>query len=337
MLLLGLGLFVFLFARVGVGAAFEEARKVGWLFAVILLLGGLTHLLRALSWMRLLRLEQASNRFLRLFRLWLAGEAISHLSFSWSGETFRVVALRQQVSAGLGALAIALNRLLYVVASLVVVLVGLLLALTVLDLPTGLRQGLLSSVLVVVALLVLAYVALHKGTSRRAAAGEGGQAASPTESSDSRLRRAWRSLQESWHVIASRSPGDFAFLFGLNLLAALIGVAEIWLILYALGASRSFSTPFVVEGFSKLVSGLAYFVPGNIGVAEGGIVLALQAVKVSAATALALALIRRARALAWVGIGSLLLLGLGIEKRVSTGSETLPAQPEKALTNLPRR
>ena len=337
LLLLGLGLFIFLFARVGVAAAFEEAKKVGWLFAVIFLLGGLAHALRALSWVRLLRLENPSHGFLRMFRLWLAGEAISHLSFSWSGETYRVVAIRKQVATSLGALAIALNRLLYVLASLVVILVGLVLALTVLDLPAALRQGLLSSVLVVAALLLLAPVALHKGAPRRRPATEASESFPHQVAPDSRLRRAWRSLQESWQVIASRSPGDFASLFGLNLLAALVGVAEIWVILYALDASRGFSTPFVVEGFSKVVSGLAYVVPGNIGVAEGGIVLVLQAVKVSAATGLALALVRRARALAWVGVGSLLLLGLGIEKQAAADSEGLRPAPEKTLSNLPGR
>lgn len=337
LLLLGLSLFVFLFARVGVGPAFHEAKKVGWLFGVIFLLGGLAHALRALSWVRLLRMEAPAHGFLRMFRLWLAGEAISHLSFSWSGETFRVVAIRKQVSTGLGAVAIALNRFLYVLASLVVVLVGLVLALAVLDLSPGLRRGIVQAVLVLVAVLLLAYLALHKGASRRAPAADSSQPSSQPAASDSRLRRAWHSLQDNWQVVVSRRPVDFVFLFGLNLLAALVGVAEIWLVLFALGASRSFSTPFVVEGFSKVVSGLAYFVPGNIGVAEGGIVLALQAVKLSAATGLALALIRRSRALAWVGVGCLLLLGLGIEKRPAVESEELSPAPEKVLGDLPGR
>lgn len=334
LLVLGLVFLIFLFTRVGVAAALHETAKVGWMFLVVFFLVGLTHFLRTLSWVRLLRMDKSSPSFLRMLALWLAGEAISHLSFSWSGETFRVVATRKHVPANRGAVAMALGRLLYSLAGIVLVLAGLVLALTVLDLPAGLRQGILGAVLGLVAMMLLAYVALRKS----------GLGRTPGETRpfiqkpglESRLRQTLRDFWNDCQVVLSRSPGEFAFLLGLNLLAALVGVAEVWLILAALGAPTSLATAFLVEAFLKVLSGLAYFVPGNIGVSEGGILLLLKTLKFSAATGLALALVRRARALAWVGVGvgCLLFLGLRTEKGTPADSEMVSPRPEKALGNL---
>ena len=128
---------------------------------------------------------------------------------------------------------------------------------------------------------------------------------------DSRTRRALRELRNNLEEISSQRPRDFAYLLAINLLVALVGVAEVWLILYALGSPVSLLEALFIEGFLKLLSGLASFVPGNIGIAEGGIVLILSLLSVSAAAGLAMALVRRARALAWVAVGCVVLLALG--------------------------
>jgi hypothetical protein len=52
-----------------------------------------------------------------------------------------------------------------------------------------------------------------------------------------------------------------------------------------------------------------FFVPAQIGVAEGGSVAACVALGLSSATGLSLALVRRVRETAWIGVGLLLLAG----------------------------
>lgn len=333
---LGLGLLVFLLARIGVRAAIQEASHIGWMFAVVFLLGGVPHILRTLSWKRLLQLEEGGPGFWRLFAWWMGGEAISHLSFSWSGEAYRVVVPRQHITVARGAVAQAMNRVIYSLCSLLVAAVGLGMGLAVLNLPAGLHATILRVLMVVGGVLLAGYLAVRLSVRRWRQRSANG-ATPPASAGGSRIRRTLRELRINLEEISSQRPRDFAFLLMINLVVALVGVAEVWLILYALGSPVGFHEALFIEGFLKLLSGLAYFVPGNIGVAEGGIVLILSLLRVTAAAGLALALVRRARALAWVAVGCVVLLALGTGFRGPSEEEMASAALEHALENTARR
>lgn len=326
LLALGVALFLYLFSRVGLRAALVQAVAIGWMFGVVFLLGGLPHLFRTLAWRLLLRQGGEAPGLGRLLAWWLAGEAISHLSFSWSGEAYRVVVARPRVTTARGTVAMALSRAVYALASLLVSLVGLSVGLSRVALPAELQTGILRLGVVLAALFALAAVSFIWWRTGRRQPAPGAKA--------SWLTRTLGELRAHLQEMSFRRRGELAYLFGLNLLAALVGVAEVWLILRALGAPVDLGEALFIEGFLKLLSGLAYFVPGNIGVAEGGIVLILRLLEVSAASALALALVRRARALAWVGVGGLVLLGLGTGLRAGPAEESLAA--EQSLENARR-
>ncbi|SAL81590.1 membrane protein [Caballeronia terrestris] len=70
---------------------------------------------------------------------------------------------------------------------------------------------------------------------------------------------------------------------------------EIWIALRVLGSDSTFGTAFVLEALIQLVSSVAFVVPGNIGVQEGGFVLIGGILGIDAPTCLALAGARRVR------------------------------------------
>jgi uncharacterized membrane protein YbhN (UPF0104 family) len=70
---------------------------------------------------------------------------------------------------------------------------------------------------------------------------------------------------------------------------------EIWLALYFLGVQVSFTEAVVIESLIQAVSSAAFFVPGGLGVQEGGFVLIGGALGLDPATCLALAGARRIR------------------------------------------
>jgi glycosyltransferase 2 family protein len=75
-----------------------------------------------------------------------------------------------------------------------------------------------------------------------------------------------------------------------------LGLAlEIWIALRVLGSDASFMTAFVLEALIQLVSSVAFVVPGNIGVQEGGFVVIGGMLGLDAPTCLALAGARRVR------------------------------------------
>ncbi|HTI19099.1 MAG TPA: lysylphosphatidylglycerol synthase domain-containing protein [Trinickia sp.] len=70
---------------------------------------------------------------------------------------------------------------------------------------------------------------------------------------------------------------------------------EIWLALYFLGTNVSFLEAFAIESLIQALSSVAFFVPGAIGVQEGGFLLIGTALGLDAPTCLALAGARRIR------------------------------------------
>jgi glycosyltransferase 2 family protein len=85
------------------------------------------------------------------------------------------------------------------------------------------------------------------------------------------------------------------YLFFWQPLQCLATSLEIWLALHFLGARVSFVEAVVIESLIQAISSAAFFVPGGLGVQEGGFVLIGGALGLSPATCLALAGARRIR------------------------------------------
>lgn len=85
-----------------------------------------------------------------------------------------------------------------------------------------------------------------------------------------------------------------------------LGALETWAALAALHVAAGLREAIIIEGLGQAVRGLAFFVPGALGVQEGGYLLICGMFGISAPNALALSLIRRIRELT-LGVPGLLL------------------------------
>ncbi|MCG5074129.1 lysylphosphatidylglycerol synthase domain-containing protein [Paraburkholderia tagetis] len=70
---------------------------------------------------------------------------------------------------------------------------------------------------------------------------------------------------------------------------------EVWLALYFLGAKTGFVQALVIESLVQALSSIAFFVPGAVGVQEGGFLLIGTALGLNPQTCIALAFARRIR------------------------------------------
>lgn len=102
-----------------------------------------------------------------------------------------------------------------------------------------------------------------------------------------------------------RNPAALARSGALHLLAWVVGVAETWIILAAIGQGRGVVAAFVVESLGMAARSAGFAVPGALGVQEGGFVLAGGLVGLPPHAAIALSMVKRARELA-VGIPGLM-------------------------------
>ena len=85
------------------------------------------------------------------------------------------------------------------------------------------------------------------------------------------------------------------YLFWWQPLQCFATALEIWVALYFLGARVSFIEAVVIESLIQALSSAAFFVPGGLGVQEGGFILIGGALGLDPATCLALAGARRIR------------------------------------------
>ncbi|MGI4858332.1 MAG: lysylphosphatidylglycerol synthase domain-containing protein [Janthinobacterium lividum] len=85
--------------------------------------------------------------------------------------------------------------------------------------------------------------------------------------------------------------------FGLNLLGWLVGTGEVWLALRFIGHPVSLVDALLLESLGQAIRGIAFAIPGALGVQEGGFLLLAPFVGLSPEAALALSLCKRTREL----------------------------------------
>ncbi|MCW3475949.1 lysylphosphatidylglycerol synthase domain-containing protein [Limobrevibacterium gyesilva] len=93
---------------------------------------------------------------------------------------------------------------------------------------------------------------------------------------------------------------------GLHLLAWILGVAETWITLTAMGRPTSLAEAFVIESLGMAARSAGFVVPGALGVQEAGFIVVCDLFAIPAETAIALSMVKRARELL-VGVPGLVL------------------------------
>jgi hypothetical protein len=205
---------------------------------------------------------------------------------------------------------VTLDRGLYILASALVSVTGIVAALFLLSLSATWRlyASLFASSLAI--LLVVTAVAFHRrwsvfsGTAR-AIGGlpwfknwlEGKQ--SVIDSAESNL---FRFCQEN--------PKAFWASLTLNLACHGMAILEVYLLLHFMGARTGLFGALVLEAFTKLINVVGALNPGNVGTYEGGNMILARLVGITGASGLTLGLCRRVRSLFWKAIGLLCLIAM---------------------------
>ena len=133
------------------------------------------------------------------------------------------------------------------------------------------------------------------------------------EALTSRIGRRWPNvasgalsgLSDAAHAIYRR-PAAVRRAVVLHALAWLLGTAETWLILHALGAPAGLPAALAMESLGTAARVAGFAVPGALGIQEGGFVLAALAVGLPGSAGLAVSLVKRIREIV-VGIAGLAL------------------------------
>jgi hypothetical protein len=161
--LLGLALLACLVRRTGVDIVVQQTKTVGWGMAVIIALGGISHLIRTWSWRLTFLCDLRQLSFGRTFALRLVSEGTGKLGIAGQvvGETTRVFLLGSSVPIANSLSSVTLDRGLYMLTSAMVSLAGIVSALLLISLSESWRLYLVLSASMLLLLLVVTVAAVQ--------------------------------------------------------------------------------------------------------------------------------------------------------------------------------
>jgi putative ABC transport system permease protein len=306
---LGLGLLIFVINRVGVQPIFDALLRIGFGFFYLLAISGSRHVFRTIAMRAAVPSEHRRISFMQAFAARLGGEAISFLTFTGPllGEATKVALLRKRVPLTYGVPALVVDNLLYNLSVVFFILSGACVMLFTYRLPPVVYYVLLA----IAVIAALGILAAGLAAKRRIML--------LTWALDqlARLRLSPKVLIKKRHHIAhleskvydfyKHHPGAFIGMLACNLLAHAASVVEVYVTLRMLGYTSQVAQAYIIESLTKVINFAFAFVPGTIGVYEGGTEVILQTLGFAAATGVALALVRKAGIVFWTTIGLLVL------------------------------
>ncbi|GAB6849987.1 lysylphosphatidylglycerol synthase domain-containing protein [Paraburkholderia kururiensis] len=290
----GLVISLWLFWRDNPGAVLALMRAAGPGLVLAAIVHVLPMLANARDWQTLIR---GANRpsFARMLQLvWIRESVNGMLPVARIGgeiTSFRLLRQRGlRASTAMASLVVdmqltLISQLLFTIAA-----IGYLVAHTVgdsLHLATNLFWGTLALAPVLLLFALVQHANPFERLSQllnRVASGQLTALAGSSAHIDRAIKLVWRR-----HGVVLR------YVFFWQTLQCLGTALEIWIAVHFLGANVSFLEAVVIESLIQAVSSAAFFVPGALGVQEGGFVLIGSAFGLDPATSLALAGARRVR------------------------------------------
>jgi uncharacterized membrane protein YuzA (DUF378 family) len=308
--LLGLGLLSYLVFRTGPGVVWKQVQVVGWGFFLILILGGLSQLIRTCAWRQTITYDIKGLPWTSSLGAQLASDACGQLGFAGKmvGEGIRVSLLTPVVPTDRGISSCAIDGGLHLLTAAVVAALGI--SITLLHFPLSGKWRVYALLLasVLIALVVLAFVAV---ASRWRLMGNAARAIARLPQLHSWVIGREPTIDSAEHnllTFSRKAPAAFWASLSFSLLWHALAVLEVYLILRFMGAGLAFVGAFALEGLTKVINLVGALNPGNVGTYEGGNMLIAKMFGVTATAGLTLALCRRARSIFWAVIGAVCMI-----------------------------
>ncbi|HYO62663.1 MAG TPA: lysylphosphatidylglycerol synthase transmembrane domain-containing protein [Pyrinomonadaceae bacterium] len=315
--LLGLALFVYVVYRAGVGEIWDDIKRLGAGFVIIIALSGARFVVRSYAWTLCFE-RPGLLRFRDAFRAYLTGDAVGNvlpLGIVVSEPT-KVYFVRDRVPLVAAMSAIAVENIFYSLSVALFVFSGAAALLLLVPVTSGIRWtalGILSGVAVIIALgvaLARAELRLLSGVAERLYARGVGRRVLETR------RVTLRALEDRVYGFYTRSRRRFLPILLLELSFHLMGVAEAYVTLGFIGdAPPTLLAAFVLESVNRVINVVFKFVPLRVGVDEAGTGWITKALQLGVSTGVTLAIVRKARMLVWTAVGIALLVGRGLSVR----------------------
>lgn len=316
--ILGSGLLVFVIYKIGFQTIIDAFAKIGWGFLAIVALNGTRHFIRALCIYLAIPAQHRTFKYRYAVSARFAGEAVSFLTFTGPllGEATKAALLKKRVPLSHGVTAVVVDNILYDISVALLILggVGVMFYVYGGGESSAVRY-VLYGVAVFASLIIVAIITAAKSRVK------------PLSWTLKKLsEKKWLprflqskqkdvyELEDNIHKLYIHRRSTFFAMFGLIILSHVLSVCEVYLALYLLGFTSDASTAYIIESLTKVINFTFSFVPGTVGVYEGGNEIILRSLGYAAATGVTLALVRRGAILFWTAVGLIILLWRGVSR-----------------------
>lgn len=323
----GIALLAVLLTQIDLAALWAHLRRAGWMLLPALGAFAFNLMLSTGAWSATFQDGPRPPSFRRLLGAFWAGHALNALTSGGSGEVLKGTLLARDVEGDDVVASLVVYNYLMAVVMLGATVVGPLLCLVFVQLPTRVVVAVLVTALLMLVGLLVARTLLRKGLAG-ALLRLAGKLPLLRDRNLGRFETRAKALDERVWRFRRAHPRAFTRVIVLGSLVRVGMVAELWFYLLAMVPGRDAGSTFLLalllQSATQIVVLAASFVPGQIGVFEGGAALLFQLLGFDPAIGLAVALLRRARTVVSITAG----LGVGAVMEARLPQRATPETPE---------
>ena len=306
-LILGFVLLALLIHRTGPYEILHYLQLVGWRFVLIIFTACLWQIGNTLAWGLAFNGKATRPKFPDLFVAKLSGDAINYITplLNVGGEFVKPYLIRRHVPVPAGFASIVITKTTQAVTAVVYAALGLVLSLFFFDFPPVVWRTMVGVMGIGGAVVLWFFIQQqrHFFSAIRGALAR------------LRIQSAWMedrrySVEEMDARIAAyyrQHRVRFGTAILIHGISWTFGVVETWLIVQAVGEPISFPTAFFLTTLSSLINTAFFFIPGGIGVWEGGQGFLFALLGLPLAMGVTVGLVKRIRKLFFVLAGLLVI------------------------------
>ena len=316
----GLALLVFVLYKIGFGVIAETIGTVGWGFLIIVATNFSRHLIRASCIYLAIPKQHRNVGYHNVLAARLAGEAMNLMTFAGPvlGEATKAAMLKKKVSFARSAAAVIVDDIMYYVSVALMMLTGVLLMAVTFGANGKVIRYTLVGVAIGASVMLIGMFLVIKFNARPlsfllAKLDKRGRLPKAV----AKRRDYIHEIETNVYSVYNERPKLFYSLLGLGFLAHVTSVFEVFIGLNLLdtqGRIPTVTDAYIIESLTKVINAAFSFIPGVVGVYEGGNGIILKSLGYLTAIGVALALVRRGAILFWAAFGFAILLWRTVDR-----------------------